>query len=389
MTPTLTTRSPVAGLGRLYRVPTLDGPAAVLAAPQVRVRTQQSRREPALDVARGVLMVFIVTNHALNVLAPTAVPHLAVQALTACLSGTVGFTTVSGTLVGYFALVKLHRYDAVVARYRRQAWRLLLVAHPLIALALAGPGAGSPGWWRRGLTSLYVTDVLALLFALLVPLVPRLRPASRLWLGIGLVILSRPLWLVPAEARLALFVRDLLCDVHPERRVLYSTYSLLSLAGFFLVGTFVGHLYGEAEASGRLGALATRLRRTAAALVGASLVLAAAWAASRHGAPEVLRKVLYPDYYLSLYPAYLAATLGLIALLMGGHGSGGLRRFFEVFGKTSLFTFVAQYFVVETLPWALGWKAALSAAEATVFMAVALGVLWLAAEEWNRLVKKA
>jgi hypothetical protein len=372
LTPALAARSPVAGLGRLYRVPTLDRPAASLEAPPAEVKTH-SRREPALDIARGVLMVFIVTNHALDILAPTAAPHLLVQALTLCLSGTVGFTTVSGTLVGYFSLVKLNRFDAVEARYRRQAWRLLLVAHPLIALALAGPGSGDTPWWQRGLTSLYITDVLALLFALLVPLVPRLRPARRLWLGVGLVLVSRALWLVPVEGRPGLFVRDLLCDIHPERHLLYSTYSLLSLAGFFLVGTFVGHLYGEAEAAGRLVALAARLRR----------------AASRNGVPELVREALYPDYYFSLYPAYLAATLALIALLLEGHGPGRVRRFFEVFGKTSLFTFVVQYFLVQALPGSLGWTAALSAAQATTFIAVSLGALWLAAEEWNRLVKKA
>jgi hypothetical protein len=198
---------------------------------------------------------------------------------------------------------------------------------------------------------------------------------------------------VPVESGPLLLVRDLLCDVGDGPRVLLSTYSLLSLAGFFLVGSFVGHHYALAEALGGLARFGRRLVRAAAALAALALVLVGLWAAGRLGAPLLswrpVRAMLYPQYYLTLYPGYLAVTLAVTGLVLQRGTLGPLGRFFETFGKTSLFTYVAQYYVVQTLPWALGLSRSLTLLQTAAWLAASLPLLWAAAQLWNRCVKKA
>jgi hypothetical protein len=338
-------------------------------------------------------MVLIIATHALRSLAPDAAPRAVRLALRYALSGTVGFTTVSGMLIGYFAVARAPDLARIHRRYRTQAIRLLLVAHPLIVLALVGPLARDAPAWDYGLRTLYITDVLALLFLAVVPRVHRAEPLVRLGLGVALIVVARLVWLTPVEPGPLLFARDLLCGIGEGERVLLSTYAVLPLAGFFLVGSFVGDRFARAEARGQLDQLGRRFVLAATGLVGLSLALGALWVAGKRGAPvlaaEPIRRLLYPDYHLSLYPAYLGLTLALVGLLVRRRSVGPLQRFFLIFGKTSLFTFVVQYYVVQTLPWALGWEGALSTAELAVFLAAALGVLFAAATLWNRHVKQA
>jgi hypothetical protein len=110
---------------------------------------------------------------------------------------------------------------------------------------------------------------------------------------------------------------------------------------------------------------------------GAAAMLAV-WAACRWhlagvDAPQ-LRKVLYPSYLLTTYPIYLAGTLFFMAHFMS-HANGVVARFFLVFGRTSLVTYVLQYYVVQTLPWALRWQHRMDPVRIAACLIVALPLL--------------
>jgi hypothetical protein len=352
-----------------------------------------SRRLPTLDIVRGALMVLIIATHALHGIDPDAAPRSARLGLRYLLSGTVGFTTVSGMLIGYFLVVKAADMARIESRYRTQSLRLLILAHPLIVLALAGPMAGDISAWEYGVRTLFITDTLALLFLFVVPVAGRASATARLWIGIALIVVARLLWLVPVEQRGLLLARDFLCGVGEGEHVLISTYAVLPLCGFFLIGSFVGHHFALAERRGGLAPLARRLALAACGAIALSGLMVAMWAAGKRGVPllsaDPVRHMLYPDYHLSLYPFYLGTCLLMMAYLVRRHTVGPVLRFFLIFGKTSLFTYVVQYYVVQTLPWALGWDGAMSAPHLAGFLAVSLGLLFVLATAWNRFVKKA
>src|SRR5262249_44687610 len=148
-------------------------------APATRVA-----RVDAIDLVRGVLMIAITWVHAVLAIEPGH--DRLVQAARYLLSGTVGFTTVSGLLVGWFAVIKRDRYERVVRRYQVQAARLLLIAHPLMALALFLPNADP--FTDYALRTLFITDTLAVLFVAVVPFVPRVAPDLRLAAGVAVLV---------------------------------------------------------------------------------------------------------------------------------------------------------------------------------------------------------
>ena len=69
------------------------------------LRPARRRRIPTVDVVRGVLMTLIIATHALSNVDPER-SGLGVTAFRMVLSGTVGFATLSGMLVGYFLIAK-------------------------------------------------------------------------------------------------------------------------------------------------------------------------------------------------------------------------------------------------------------------------------------------
>ena len=346
------------------------------------------RRIPTLDIVRGGLMTLIITTHMLanvdaqmGALARTIAKYL--------LSGTVGFVTVSGMLLGYFLKTKAADLPRVLHRYAVRGAVLALVAHPLISVALYGPGG-------EGLSLLYfmshtflLTDALALLFLLLVPRTPGMPPGLRLRLGVALVIAARFILIIPVHNHTLMAVREVLAGLDPRHRtVMLSTYPLLSVAGMFLVGTWIGDRYAVAQATGQLPRLGRRFFSSAGPLVLASALLVGVWVVLRRhvaGADApVLEQFLGLDYEFSVYPVYLAAVLCVMALLMARTSTNQIEHFFVRFGRTSLFTYVIQYYVVQTLPWLLRWRHRMAPWQIVVYLAVALPVMNIAATALDR-----
>jgi hypothetical protein len=334
-------------------------------------------------------MALIMCTHALGNVDPHLKSSRAVDACRVLLSGIVGFATVSGMLMGYFIVTKADDIERVVHRYAARAALLVFVAHPLIAVALYGPVGGGRSFLDFTARTVFITDVLAFIFLTVVPVLPRVPPRARLAVGIAFIIVGRALLLMPAPNTALLLVRDILAGVDPPvKSVLLSTYPLLSVAGMFLVGSWLGHRFALAERAGELPELARRMLGACAWLIVASGAMLAVWFACKMHVAGLdlwsLRRLLYPDYSLTTYPAYLAGTLLLLALLMTRAKVGRVQRLFLAFGKTSLFSYVVQYYLLQTIPWLLRWKHRLHPWQVLVYLAITMPLIHAAAALYDR-----
>jgi hypothetical protein len=292
-------------------------------------------------------------------------------------------------LMGYFRVTKADDLDRVLYRYAVRAAVLVLIAHPLICVALYGPSGTTASFLSFMSRTVYITDVLALIFLVVVPLVPRTSPRVQLAVGAALLVVGRLLLLVPAHAKAELVVREVLAGLdRPGPTVMIATYPLLPVMGMFLVGTWFGHRFAYAERRGKLDVFAYRVFVRCGWLIALSAALMSTWAmfewhvGGLHSL--VVKKLLYPSYCFTYYPAYLAGTLFLVALLMTRTSVGRIERFFLVFGRTSLFTYVLQYYALQTLPWLLRWQHRMRPWQALAYLVVALPVMNAAAALYDR-----
>ena len=339
------------------------------------------KRVSAIDFLRGLLMIMIICAHATLVLEPGYVFRLSKYLL----SGSVGFTTVSGMLVGWFSVVKRDRWERVARRYLVQSLRLVFIAHPLMALALFLPNDAP--FADYALRTLFITDTFAILFVILVPIIPHTAPRVRLVAGVAMVLADAVLDLYTPPGPATRFVHELLCGVDPNQpHVLLSNYGLLPIGGMFLVGTRIGELYASVREED-IERFASQLARAAAALTAIGGVMVGAWFLARSSGHHELARLLYPDYETTLYPIYLAFTLLVFSHALGARLDGPIARAVMLLGRTSLFVYVAQYFLVETAPTLLGWHNALPPIGWAVFCIPPLLIMVPAAAAWKRWVK--
>ena len=361
---------------------------------------QGSRRLAAIDWVRGSFIIVITLAHVATNLDRSALSSIIDRAFTILFgSGTVGFMLTSGFLLGYFIAVRPN-LDKVFARYRKQAFRLLFIVHPLLSLMLYLPlrdahGGTDPGLFRFFAMRFYVTDVFATLF-LLAPLVRVIPPRWRLLIGALLLVVRREWecadWSSSPGRALA---REIFAGMGMHRRVvLLDGYPWLALAGAFLIASWAGDLMGAMERTdARSRFLSTLWKISAvAALLGA--VQVSAWYVSKSSGATLqgtARCMCYPDPFGGLFPAYLAATFALFAYAIGRYVKPRpptpAARAAILLGRTSLFSYVFQYVPAQMLPYLLGLRFRMSPAIFAVWGLATLALTVGAARLWNRYVQ--
>jgi hypothetical protein len=355
-------------------------------------------RVRAIDSLRGLLMCVIILSHWATCLNQEVLqwPAALFVDTVQIFGGTPGFCLVSGMLLGYFIVTRAD-LSRIVSRYRRRGVQLLLIAHPLIALALIGP-LGTGGSFADFLVRRwYITDNLALFLILGPLLLPRIGPGARLLIGLAMLPVSKLAYvaLAPATAP-AMVIHEVMLGVNPLREhILMSTYGLGPTAGYFLIGSFLGHRLGQAGRSNEVPLYLYRLRRAILPLLAISALMIAGWLVLKldlvGSGNGLVQQMLYPHRTFSLFPAYLAAFLAAMVLLVrGGYpGAGGrVDQAVLIFGQASLFTYVVQYVIVQTIPWWLGWWGGLTLSQGLLLLAASYPLLLLLAAGYLALAQR-
>lgn len=352
------------------------------------------RRVESIDLMRGTLMALIVVGHAMSNLATGAVgSRVVAEPLRLVFRlGTPGFVMISGLLLGYFAVVR-PQLDGILSKYRQRAFQLLVVAHLLIAGALYLPIAGPDvSFTAFAATRFYVTDSLALIFLLIAPLVPRLSAPRRAWVGAGLLVVATVIMAgLPVSWPPLATLKEILVGSWRDGSLLLDFYPLAPLTGMFLIGTYLGDRYGTRLQADDATGFLRESWRLVPMLLALTTAMILTWAIVRSGwlgEHPILQDVLYPSRRFSLFGAYLAAFLMLFGGWVWLSDVRGIHRHplrgpLLALGRTSLFTYVAQYVVVQTFPWAMGWQGVLRLPEVALLCLGSFPVLFVAAVAWQ------
>lgn len=307
----------------------------------------------------------------------------------------VAFVSISGAVFSYF-LYAQSNWRSAYRRYAVRAFFILLLVHPIINLVSyffnmvhsAEPGTA----FEMLVFSFPITDTIAACILVSPVLITDLKSRTRALL-ITLFLAVCPFvvaFFMPAHPAL-LLVKESFFGTLGEPSVFW--WPLLPWLGIFLAGSFVGRSLADVK-SGilNLESFIRGLVKAGFALVLLSLMLTAGYKllklAYENSLSTNLFRALYPWQTTTLLPGYLALLAWILAGLIYRIDICGsydrLLWFLSIGGRTSLFTFVIQFAVVESAPAALGFTGSLGFFGFLLLFFSGLTVVWFTAYSYGR-----
>ncbi len=311
----------------------------------------------------------------------------------------ITFVSISGAMFAFFLYTR-SKWSTTYRRYALRAVFLVLLAHPAINLASYpfrmirnGPSASFGSFLQSMLLEFPITDTIAVCLLVSPVLIlcfgPRLRGVTvvTLWLMAPLIAA----FVNPVEPSLLIF-KEAIFGVLGNPSVFW--YPLARWLAIFLAGSLVGEALARLKTGTLTSSTLVREMNKAGTVLFACSVIATmgykllkirfgqAWI------PELFLAI-YPGQTTTLLPGYLAVLAWLFAALVRRIDMSGqydrFLWFLSVLGRTSLFTFVIQFAVVESAPALLGLKGTLGLVGFLILFVSGLGVVWILAYGYGRL----
>lgn len=353
-----------------------------------------------MDVLRGLAMVLVILQHSYLSVNMKAIPSLvdfSIWNMTGLAA--VAFVSISGLVYSYF-LYTASDWRHVYRRYAKRAAFLLLAAHLTVNLAgyyfnAAGKDFSSSAHavWSLIVFNFPITDMIAVCLLIASVFIVCLGSAMRAAVIIALlvsavfvracVVPADPLWTTIQEATFGVLVVP---------RVFW--FPLVPWLAIFLSGSFAGYaLACHKKGTLEISATAKMINRGGFFLAVSGVLLVLGYKMLKIALGNTWNHniflAIYPGQTTTLLPGYLAVLAFLLAGLVKQIDIfGHYNRLFwllSVLGRTSLFTFVIQFAVVESVPAILGLKGALSLGGFLILFSAGLVVVWVFSYIYGRL----
>ena len=355
-------------------------------------RATGERRLVSIDAARGVAMLLVCLSHFSMMYwreAEGSAASISIWLTAVAMIATPTFLLISGTMLGFFHHTKGSDFTRVRVSLVDRGLFMLTVGHVLITVAHI-PRMPQGGWSHF----IFVTDAIAFSIILGPVFIGALAARHRLILGGAMYALS---WVITlAWSPDALFLQRLKDALVGSYQADASTFSfpMLPWFGVYLVGSALGERLGQLYVAGderRFGRLAMKVGG-AAVLVGGALKLAY-WGlkpdllAFADGPLHLIYSLTSPWQKHPPGPVYVLLCGGtgllMLSLIWSAERTGRftrLLRLTSLWGRTSLFIFVLQYYVYyvvffywrpEPSPW---WP---------LHFVASLAVMTVAARAWS------
>lgn len=189
------------------------------------------------------------------------------------------------------------------------------------------------------------------------------------WKPLDLILIS--------QSDVMLLIKEVLFGIHEEgEHILGFIQPLCPIMGIFLLGSFVGDRFAAALKESWLLRFTKRLAWSSVAMACICLFILSLWLVFKFQwlslRSDLLRDMFYPHRFYSLLPLYLSICMASFSLIVYRieiqKRAGAVEEWVAVFGRTSLFTYVAQYYVIQGMPSLAGWKGSLSFLEWLLFV---------------------
>lgn len=354
------------------------------------------KRILSIDSLRGFAMVLVIMQHCFFHVNIEQIPQFVIQILyLVTYLAAVAFVSISGAVFSY-SLYHQSNWQSKYQRYALRAVFMLMFAHPAINLAnyffYMVNSEGSVSIVERLILGFPITDTIAICLLFSPVFILGLDPIARA-LTIVIILATTPFivaFILPARPPLVV-VKEVLFGTLGEPSVFW--WPLIPWLAIFSTGSFTGQaLMGVKQGTLSISSFLRGLIKAGFVLATFSVVITAGYKLFKvaYGAywSANLFRAFYPDQTTTLLPGYFAVLAWLLAGLMYRIDVCGNFDFFlwflSILGRTSLFTFIIQFAVVESVPALLGFTGSLGLEGYLFLFFAGLSIVWLMSYSYGR-----
>jgi len=363
-------------------------------------KTNVQSRFLSIDSLRGFAMVLVLLQHSYLSTEMKTIPRIFDLFLwVTTYMAAVAFVSISGMMYSYFLYSKTDWKSA----YRHYALRgafLVLAAHPAIDImsyCFRFAGHSAPKDIKEFLMRLFldfpVTDTIGICMLISPVLIVYLRPTLRaltIAAMLAIPVLIRAFW-VPTDPHWVIFQEAIFGGLGLPK---VFWFPLMPWLAIFLAGSFIGHALARVrQGTLDIPVLIGKMNKAGIALAVCSILLTFGYMILKmlfYGSLSPnLFLAMYPGQTTTLLPGYFAVLLFLLATWMHRMDISGhydrLAWLLSVFGRTSLFTYIVQFAVVESIPALLGFKGMLGLRGFTTLFITGTITMWLISYAYGRM----
>jgi len=316
-----------------------------------------TQRIREIDAGRGVAMFFVCLSHFceyyLTSNGKLSMLHN-IWKITMLASPT--FMIISGITLGYLFSVNKNHFHEIKRKYLDRGLFLITIAHLLIMIS----------WipmikeFHGNMMIVFITDTIGICLILGSILISKIRPLMRIILGSLLFFFA---WSV-ANSHILIskyfnIVIEILCSTTKNSNF-FDNFPIMQWFGFYLVGTAIGEQVGNFHLSGQQNLIRSYLMKTGIVFIGVAISLVVAMKFVRHygliGSVDTIQALFNFSQknppaliYLLSYGGIGLILLSALNFLIEYKYLLPIINLFEIVGKTSLVTFILQYFMYFTL----------------------------------------